>query len=271
MTMLIDKFGIISNGTFNSDIKKRCYIKNYLNDNYICHHDLIENQNISIEDINIILKNYLRKYKNQCVSLIKLGKLNIDNIKNFVNKTKIKFNFIKSICNNKFPDDNKLILEIILSNSFCDKLISSYINDRKSIENFITNFNKFNIFPNTEYEEENNKKELNYKISQFIVDSLPIISSDNNILQNDKLYILWVLDTSINYYLMMIKKYNYLSIHVFDDIINIIEKNIGSCIIKDSVNFLKYFQINSKKFDIILELIEEPKNKKKNSRFIIIF
>lgn len=269
--MLIDKFGIISNGTFNSNIKKRSYIENYLNDNYICHHDLIENQNISIEDINIILKNYLRKYKNQCVSLIKLGKLNIDNIINFVNETKIKFNFIKSICNNEFPDDNKLILEIILSNSFCNKLISSYINDRKSIENFITNFNKFNIFPNREYEEENNKKELNYKISKFIVDSLPIISSDNNILQNDKLYILWVLDTSINYYLMMIKKYNYLSTYVFDDIINIIEKNIGSCIIKDRVNFLKYFQINYKKFDKILELIDEPKNKKKIQDSLLFF
>jgi hypothetical protein len=272
MTMLIDKFGIISNVLFNSDIKKRCYIENYLNNNYICHHDLIKNQNISIEDINIILKNYLRKYKNQCVSLIRLGKLNIDNIINFINETKIKFNFIRSICNNEFPDDNKLILEIILSNSCCDKLISSYINDRKSIKNFITHFDKFNIYQNGK-QNDDNKKELNNKISNFIIDSLPIIlvSDDNNILQNDKLYILWVLDISINYYLMMIKKYNYLSVQVFDDIINIIEKNISICIIKNRVNFLKYFQINFKKFNIILELIDEPKNKKKIQDSLLFF
>ena len=262
MTMLIDKFGIISNTLFNSDIKKRCYIENYLNDNYICHHDLIENQNILIEDINIILKNYLRKYKNQCVSLIRLGKLNIDNIINFVNETKIKFNFIRSICNNEFPDDNKLILEIILSNSSCCKLISSYISDKKSIENFIINFDKYNISPKGELITIN-KIVLEDKISENFVDNLSIISYDNNILQDDKLYILWVLDTSIDYYLTVIKKYNYLSIKVFDDIIDIIEKNIGNCIIKDHVSFLKYLQINSKKFDIILELIDEPKNKKK--------
>ena len=262
MTMLIDKFGIISNTLFNSDIKKRCYIENYLNDNYICHHDLIENQNILIEDINIILKNYLRKYKNQCVSLIRLGKLNIDNIINFVNETKIKFNFIRSICNNEFPDDNKLILEIILSNSSCCKLISSYISDKKSIENFIINFDKYKISPKGELITIN-KIVLEDKISENFVDNLSIISYDNNILQDDKLYILWVLDTSIDYYLTVIKKYNYLSIKVFDDIIDIIEKNIGNCIIKDHVSFLKYLQINSKKFDIILELIDEPKNKKK--------
>ena len=57
MTGLIDKFGIISKLKFDSDIKKSNYIENYLNNNFICHHELIKNQDISIDEINIILKN----------------------------------------------------------------------------------------------------------------------------------------------------------------------------------------------------------------------
>ena len=70
MTGLIDKFGIISKLKFDLDIKKSNYIENYLNNNFLCHHDLIKNQDISIDEINIILKNYLRTHKNNFSRMI---------------------------------------------------------------------------------------------------------------------------------------------------------------------------------------------------------
>ncbi len=254
MTSLIDKFGILSNTRFDSDIKKKNYIENYLNDNYICHHDLIKNQNLSINEINYLLKNHLRKHKTVFSKMLRLGKTNMDNIINFVNETKIKFNFIKSICNNEFPDEDELITNIILSNPSIDKLISSYINDRKSIKNFLITFNKFN-----KNEEVTNN--LNSKISKFIVENLP----DKN------LEMLWELDNCINYYLIMNKKYNYLSNEVFLELIEIVKTRICNSIITEDVNFLKYFQINFTKFDEILKYIQDEKCKKNFQESLLFF
>ena len=262
MTNLVDKFGILSNTRFDSDIKKKNFIENYLNNNFICHHDLVKNQNISINDINFILKNHLRKHKTTFSRMIKFGKINMDSIIDFVNETKIKFNFIKSICDNEFPNDNELITNIILSNPSIDKLISSYINDRKSIKKYLITFNKFNT-------DEENKNTLDLKIAKFIVENLPII--DSKFFQNNKLYMLWEMDSNINYYITMNKKYDYFSEKCFNELLDIIQKNIGNCIIGEHENFLKYFQANSNKFDKIFDFINEDKVKKQIQDTLLFF
>tara|TARA_Y100000590_G_scaffold449788_1_gene588469 strand:- start:868 stop:2730 length:1863 start_codon:yes stop_codon:yes gene_type:complete len=254
MTDLIDKFAILSNTRFDSDIKKKKYIENYLNDNYICHHDLVKNQNLSIDEINYLLKNHLRKHKTVFSRMIRFGKINIDNIINFVNETKIKFNFIKSICDNEFPDEDELITNIILSNRSIDKLISSYIKDKKSIKNFLITFDKFN-------KDKECKEELNLKISSFIVENLP----------NKNLEMLWELDNYINYYIVMNKKYNYLPNQVFNESIDIIKTYVCNCIIKEKVNFLKYLQINYTKFDNILKYIHDDGYGFKNFQESLLF
>ena len=87
-----------------------------MNNNFLCHHDLIKNQDISIDEINIILKNSIANIK-IVFRMIRFGKLNIDNIIDFINETELKFKFLKSICNDIFPNDNELILNIILKNT----------------------------------------------------------------------------------------------------------------------------------------------------------
>ena len=247
MTSLIDKFGILSNTRFDSDIKKKNYIENYLNDNYICHHDLIKNQTLSIPEINCLLKSYLRKHKTVFSRMLRFGKTNIDIIIDFVNQTKLKFDFIKSICSEEFPDENELITNIILCNPCVDKLILSYIDEKKSIKNFLVTFNKFNSNKKI-------KEQLNLKISKYIIQNLPSL----NILDRN-LEMLWILDKYINYYLMMSKKYYYLSKDVFTELIDIVRKQICNSIIKEA-KFLKYFQINYPKFEQILNTLKNVNN-----------
>ena len=265
MTFLIDRFEIISHNYFETDIKKKNYIENYLNDNFICHHDLIRTQEISTDEVGIILKNHLRKQKLIFSRLIRVGKINIDNIIDFVNETKIKFNFIKSLCKNNYPDDDDLILNIILFNPYIDKLIDYCIREGKSILDYIKMFNQYN---KNDY---NGEIELCMiqKLSTYITDNIQFIEES---FFNDRKYIryLWELDMNLNYLIKTKIKYEYLPEKVFDILIKIILNNINDCIKYDKKNYLNYFQINSVKFDNIFKIIKSFE-KKNELRDVLLF
>lgn len=265
MTFLIDRFEIISNNYFETDIKKINYIENYLNDNFICHHDLIRTHKISTDEVSIVLKNYLRKQKLVFSRLIRLEKINIDNIVDFVNETKIKFNFIKTLCKNDYPDDDELIFNIIIFNPYIDKLIDSCIREGKSILDYIKMFKQYN---RNDYNQEIELCMIE-KISSYITDNIQFIDES---FFNDKKYIrgLFELDMNLNYLIKTKIKYEYLPEKVFDSLIKIILNNINDCMKYDKKNYLNYFQINSVKFDYIFKIIKSFE-KKNEIRDVLLF
>jgi hypothetical protein len=251
MCTITDKFGIISNKVFETEIKKKKYIENYLNNNYICHPDLIKNQNININDLTILLKNHLRKHKAIISKLTRFGKINMDSILQLIKETNMKFNFIKSICDNDFfPDTDQLILNIILINPSVYKILLTYISEKKSLDDFIKVFNNFN-------KDKDITLELNSKISEFIIESLPEIN--NNFFSDTHIKDLWNLNKNIDYLTTMINKYTYLSNTIFNDLINIIQNNICECILSNKDNFLSYFKCNSNKFENLLKIVNTEK------------
>lgn len=264
MTFLIDRFEIISNNYFETDIKKENYIENYLNDNFICHYDLIRTQKISTDEVSIVLKNYLRKQKLVFSRLIRVGKINIDNIIDFVNETKIKFNFIKSLCKNDYPDDDELIFNIIIFNPYIDKLIDSCIREGKSILDYIKMFKQYN---RNDYNQEIELCMIE-KISSYITDNIQFI--DESFFNDKYIMGLFELDMNLNYLIKTKIKYEYLPEKVFDSLIKIILNNINDCMKYDKKNYLNYFQINSVKFDYIFKIIKSLE-KKNEIRDVLLF
>ena len=109
MACIADKFGIISQSTFNTEIKKRKFIENYLNDNLICHPELIKYQPIATNELIGIIRNHLRKHKTSIVRLVKYNKISMDDIIELTLDSKRKFKYIKNLCS-EFPNSNQFIL-----------------------------------------------------------------------------------------------------------------------------------------------------------------
>lgn len=261
MACLIDKFGIISNTQFTTKYKKSNYIENYLNDNYICHPELIKNQSISMNDLTVILKNYLRKHKRSFSLMIRFGKISINNIIDFVDDTRNKFDFINNLCDD-FPDDKEMIVNIILLNPSMDKIISTYIMEKKPLDRLIETFNKYN-------KDDKIKKKFYSNLSSFVVDNLPIISRADFI--DEYMVDLSNLNQSLDYYLFMSKKYKYFENTTFDNLITIIQQNIGNCIIKYNSEFLIYLQNNNNKINSLLNYISNNQVKKDIQETILFF
>jgi len=261
MTCLIDKFGIISNTQFTTKYKKSNYIENYLNDNFICHHDLIKNKSISMNDLTVILKNYLRKHKTSFSRMIRFGKISINNIIDFINETQNKFDFICSICDD-FPNEKEMIVNIILLNPSMDKIISNYIMEKKPLNRLIDIFNKYN-------KEDEQKKKFYGNLSVYVVENLPIVPRVEFI--DEYMVDLSNLNQSLDYYLFMSKKYKYFEDSTFDNLITIIQQNIGNCIIKYNSEFLIYLQNNNSKINSLLNSVSNNQSKKDIQESILFF
>lgn len=204
MTQLIDKFSIISNVKNKSNITKINYIENYLNDNYICHSELIKNDTCTEQEIIIAFKNYIRKNKNNFARMIKYGKIDLDTIISFVKICEIKSDYI---CNLTFNINFKpLIFELIFIQPFIDKILINYIVQQKSLQNFITYFDKYSS---------NDKmiESFNLKLSNFLRNNLKDV--DINIFSNAE-YI--NLAKTIDYFIKCKNIYKYLSNDVFSQL-----------------------------------------------------
>lgn len=248
MTCIADKFGIISQSTFNTEIKKRKFIENYLNNNLICHPELIKHQPIATNELIGIIRNHLRKHKTSIVRLVKYNKISMDDIIELTLDSKRKFKYIKNLCS-EFPNSNQFILNIVLLNSGVDKILMNYFVQHKSIKKYMDTFKLLDT--NNEYMDE-----LESKLSKIIIDNIPKIDSNNLKFKN-----LWELDSLINYFLFIINKYNYFQENVLKDTLSTIEISIGKNIIDDNNNFLEYLKNNYKKINTLLSL-DIPEGKK---------
>ena len=248
MTCIADKFGIISKSTFNTEIKKRKFIENYLNDNLICHPELIKHQPIATNELIGIIRNHLRKHKTSIMRLVKYNKISMDDIIELTLDSKRKFKYIKNLCS-EFPNSNQFILNIVLLNSGVDKILMNNFVQHKSIKKFMDTFKLLDT--NNEYMDE-----LESKLSKIIIDNIPKIDSNNLKFKN-----LWELDSLINYFLFIINKYNYFQENVLKDTLSTIEISVGKNIIDDNNNFLEYLKNNYKKINTLLSL-DIPEGKK---------
>ena len=222
MTQLIDKFSIISNVQNKSNITKINYIENYLNDNYICHGDLIKNDTCTEQEIIIAFKNFIRKNKNNFARMIKYGKIDLDTIISFVKICEIKSDYI---CNLSFDINFKpLIFELIFIQPFIDKILINYIVQQKSLQNFITYFDKYSS---------NDKmiESFNLKLSNFLRNNFKDV--DINIFSNAE-YI--NLAKTIDYFIKCKNIYKYLSNDVFSQLHVNICNIIGNLSLKSKNN-----------------------------------
>ena len=71
MSLLDDRFSILSRKNFNTEISIEKYFESYLRNNIICHHELLKNKDYNLNSMNMIFKNYLRENKNNFSKAIK--------------------------------------------------------------------------------------------------------------------------------------------------------------------------------------------------------
>lgn len=182
MACLIDRFNVISNITESTEITFDDYIRNYMNDNIICHSSLIKSQ-FNEKSLNMFLKNYIRQLRSNYIRVnksynktsIRIIYCNIVDFKNKIEKLLDKFNsqneeIIKNTLN--------LYFDIIISSPFMNSIYNHAFMNKIDIKPFflflLQNFeeekydNCLKMFGNTIEENIQDVKILNYKYENIM-------------------------------------------------------------------------------------------------------
>jgi hypothetical protein len=238
MACLTDRFNVISNITESTEITIDDYIRNYMDDNIICHQCLIKSQ-FNEKSLNMFFKNYIRQLRSNYIRMnksynktsIRIIYYNIIDFKNKIEKLLNKFNskneeIIKNTMN--------LYFDIIISSPFMKSIYNHAFMNNIDIKPFFSfllqNFdeekydNCLKMFGNTIEENIQDIKILNYKYENIMFVKKLFDYTFNIIKRYSKI---------VNIEIIFEKFY----VKIYETIENIISKNTNDFII----NFLKVF------------------------------